>query len=414
MYFLGKKQGHKFQRCIDIRILLLCNGDSQKVCGQGNYYNDTYFCFFNIMQMRFQSIVYPSSVSALATYQVILRNEAIWLEESLGYALISHYDAKDLPLPFYYQTSIKVWIQIYRCTIISHTGFGINFKLLADRFTKDQISFVTIYDGPQLIYNVYLHAVASKDIVVNHTAGYNVVYGVHFPNPVSGPHVVVLFYNAYRFDEEKILITPGNVTKLTINTILDRKRNKPFYYRYIHAYTGGNTDRFLQLTVTNITWMSGASYNCEFGGFALIDNQQVPRKVMGPYCTQTGVEPLVNDINTFVSDTPFLYFLISTYSFEMIMNISIHVSKCEGIMNICTKFCGVHYSSVNRIRHNYKVGVQTRGAKSSFCRVFIILEKGCIVLQRIPTNSKKGYCYIGIYALNGVLGTEYEILNMLR
>ena len=364
--------------------------------------------------MRFQSIVYPSSVSVLATYQVILRNEAIWLEESIGYALTTHYVADDLPLSYAYEHSIKVWIQIYRCTIISHPGLGIYLNLAADGFTKDQISFFTIYDGPYLLHNSSLHAVASRDIVVNYRAGNNVVYGVHFTNPVLGDHEVVLFYHAYRFDEEKIMITPGNVTKLTINTIRDRKRNKPFYYRYIHAYTDTNTARFLQLTVTNITWMSGASYNCEFGGFALMDNQQVPRKVMGPYCTQTGVEPLVNDINTFVSDTPFLYLLISTYSFEMIMNISIHVSKCEGVMNICTKFCGVHYSSLNRIRHNYKVGVQTQGATSSFCRVFIILEKGCIVLQKIPTNSKKGYCYIGIYALNGNLGTDYEILNMLR
>ena len=256
-YFLGEQGGHKFRHCIDTRILLLCNGDSQKVCGQGNHYNDTYFCFFNIMQMRFQSVVYPSHVSVLATYQVILRNEAIWFEESLGYAVISQDEDVYLPLLCFYQTSIKVGIQIYRCTIVSHPGFGINFNLVAENFTSDQISFVTIYDGPYLLHNSCLHAVASRDIVVNYTAGNNVVYGVHFPKPVSDPHLVVLFYEAYQFDEKKIMITPGNVTNLTINTIQDRKRNKPFYYRYIHAYTDTNTARFLQLTVTNITWMSG-------------------------------------------------------------------------------------------------------------------------------------------------------------
>ena len=365
--------------------------------------------------MHFQSIVYPSRVFVLAIFQVILQNEAIWLDERVRYMYLfkNEFDKVRRILKFFqYQASIRVRIQIYRYTIFSHPGSGIQFQLNAVGFTKDQTSFVAIRDGPQMVYNVELHAVSSKDILINYTAGYNVACGMHFPNPVSDQQLVVITFHLYKFDEENIMITPGNVTWLTINTTNDRKINQPFYYRYIHAYIS-DTNMFLRLTFT-IGRMSGASYNCEFGGFAFIDNEQVPRKVMGPYCTKTGVEPLVNYLNTFVSDTNYLDLMISSYTYELVMEVAIHVSECEGVVNICDKFCGDRLKSINPVRHNYKVGVQTQGSRSGFCRVYIILEKGCIVLQGIPTDTEKNHCYVGIYAREGYLRTDFEIFIMLR
>ena len=343
------------------------------------------------MRMQFESIIYPSSVSLAATYQVMLQQEAIWIEQSQLYTYAEK-DAMRTAIYNFYNASRKVWAQTYQYTILSQPGFGIQFEFVANNFTKNQISLVSIYDGPVLVYNVYLHAVSSKINQMNYTGGNRVVCGIYFPNPAPMQQFIMLMFFAYQFDEERFVINHGSTVNLTINTIISVRRRPVFYYRYIQFSTR-NSEKFLQLTVTNITSIRGSSYNCENGGFALAESEGFPRKVMGPYCTRTGVEPLLNDINTFVTKSHLLYFLVYSYTFELDMNITIRETTCEGITNACATFCGVPHYLLNRRMQYYTVRVSTRGVNTAFCRVFIILEKGCVVLQRIPINSKKRIVY---------------------
>ena len=398
------------KRCIDKKMLILCKDDIEQICGHSSYYNHAYLCFFSIMRLRYESLIYPSRISIKAAYQVILQNSAVWLTESSTY--LHRTDMNNLAIGVTYDLSTTVWIQNYRYTILSHQELGIYFYFGATNFTKEQKSFVSIFDGPYLIHATYLNVFKTEKDSLTQTAGYRVTCGIHFPNPASAGQEARMVFNTYRYPEEIIHIT-DSIVNLTINTTAARKEQPLFYHRNIMVVTH-NYHNFVELSVTSKASMSGASYNCEFGGFSLMESAQHPRKVLGPYCTQTGVEPLVNDVNTFVASRFFLFFVICSYSFNVHMNISLKESSCEGITNACDLFCRRRDPSFRGSTIHYNVGVVTQGILSALCRVTIILEKGCVVLQRIPIDSKKHSCYVGIHALNGHFSIEHEILHMFR
>ena len=203
------------------------------------------------MRMQFESRIYPSRVFVSATYQVMMHQKATWLEESQVYTYVEK-DAMRIAIYNFYNTSRKVWAQNYQYTILSQPGSDIQLEFVAHNFTVNQKSLVSIYDGPVLVYNVYLHVVSSKMNGIKHTGGNRVVCGIHFPNPVPMQQFIKLTFLAYQFDEEKYDINHGSTVNLTINTMMFVKRRPIYYYRYLQFSTR-NSEKFLQLTVTNIT-----------------------------------------------------------------------------------------------------------------------------------------------------------------
>ena len=183
------------------------------------------------------------------------------------------------------------------------------------------------------------------------------------------------------------------------------QKNRPFYYKYFFVNA---SKHFVQTSFVRIREFSGPSYNCEYGGFILSEYLDIHLKPHGPYCTQHGSEPLVNQVTTFYSTEAFFTLMIFSYTFLIDVDIKFQSTNCEGVIDICSVAFDPHR---NVIPVNYKVLFTN---KRRFSRnVHLLITHGCVIVQRV-SNEEKPVCIVGIYVRSGKMRSLIQIQNNFR
>ena len=298
----------------------------------------------------------------------------------------------------------------YLYTIWVAHGLGININITAFAIEIQTDVYVNVYDGPILAKSTTLHEIASSSF--KYQAGFRMTIGLTIINDNNNilddfiKELAILSYSAYQYQPHVVHLDKYlNATRtITIDTS-KRNHNQIFYYKYLTVSTVGS--KFVQMTFTNLTKFSKASQGCEDGGFVLSDVLQNHIFVTGPFCSQHGTEPLVNDIRTFFSTQNFTTIFVYSYKFQMEVDIVFNQTPCEGITNPCSRFCNPNHELPTQ---NYRTKFSSG---TNICGGDIYIEKGCVVVQKTP--SAHTGCEIMVIAPAGQIKTsDFRVINNIR
>ena len=379
-----------------------CQEEEEQICGHGDIYM-TYFCLFNQLELRLESRVNSTYASLLVKYQVLHGLTRLLLEETH-----SQFDFTEklnrIPLTFR-SLDFSHLLQSYRYTIKTFYRYILEIGLFISEPLNDDIVFVNIFDGPILVNSSLLHEMHG----FRYVGGFTITCQVDIINStfVIGDRMAIVFQMITQDITDVNLVNPGDTYNTSINTM---QRNKTLYYKYIRVKTASP---FVKLTFTKIRTFAGQSYGCEYGGFVVSDFWNLHMQVLGPYCTQHGTEPLVNDVTTFYSRNPFLTLIIYSYTFQIDVDISFQSTPCEGVTNPCNLFCG-NYSKYHQDKSTPVNYVLLSAHDTRFsCRIQLQIVKGCLKVQRISDN-RNAVCITVIHVRLGVLQTILQMQNNFR
>ena len=379
--------------CIADRMVLMCKGTRIRICDFNNRLHN-YFCFHNIFEIYPVHLITPAHASVLVLYQImqdigqpfVLQelNRYIGYDTQLETMLISRRN-------FYYSSmSEPIWSVRY--TIQTYYGYGIACAITFRNTSVTDRVIVSYYDGPMLVGSFNTSALNKRSF----KGGFLVRFLLQFPKRgMNGTSIKT--FRKYRHNYTYYKLTSvGETYNISVNTMHTSKRT-PFYYKYIAVAVN---DGFIKLTVRNIRTLSGGSYLCEYDGFAISNLWIHHLYVIGPYCTQHGTEPLVNDIRTFYSSKSYLTFLVYSYTFLLDIDISFQQTPCEGITNVCNLYCwGKGFA--NKQPKNHEI-IDT--VSQLMCQLIIIVIKQCVVVQRTEA-SEESQCRFYIKAKGGQMNT---------
>ena len=379
-----------------------CQEEEEQICGHGDIYM-TYFCLFNQLELRLESRINSTYASLLVKYQVLHGLTRLLLEETHSQFI---YPQKFHRIPLTFRLlDFSHLLQSYRYTIKSFYRFTLEIRIFVYEPLKDDMVFVDIFDGPILVNSSPLHEMHG----FRYVGGFTITCQVDVIKStflIEG-RMEIVFQMLKQTITDVNLVNPDDTYNTSVNTM---QRSKTLYYKYIRVKTAS---QFVKLTFTKIRTFAGQSYGCEYGGFVVSDFWNLHVQVLGPYCTQHGTEPLVNDVTTFHSRNPFLTLIIYSYTFQMDVDISFQSTPCEGVTNPCIRYCG-NYSGYNQ-KFSTPVNFVRLSAYASrfFCRIQLQIVKECIKVQRISDN-RNAVCITVIHVRLGVLQTSLQIQNKFR
>ena len=288
-----------------------------------------------------------------------------------------------------------------RYTIQTYYGYGIASGIYFKNTSITDGVIVSYYDGPMLVESF------NTSVLNKHSfkGGFLVRFLLQIPTRgMNGTSIKT--YRKYRHTYTYFKLTSnGEAYNISVNTMHNTKRT-PFYYKYIAVAVD---DGFIKLTVKNIRALSLGSYGCQYGGFAISNLWIHHLNVIGPYCTQHGTEPLVNDIRSFYSSKSYLTFLVYSYTFLLDIDISFQQTPCEGITNVCSLYCWAEGFPNKQLKNHEIIDMDT----SAMCQLIIVVIKQCVVVQR--TEASEHYqCRFYIKAKGGQLNTTFQTQNNFR
>ena len=383
-------------------LILVCNNDEELLCGHGDIYM-TYFCFYNKMIVDMYEFEANAYLSVLLVYQVIEN-----IQQSLIVKKFTRYIGVDTPsMPLHKSTIIFNFMRfngpmrIYRYTIKTYYGYGLKGIVYFQQVHTSDSVVVDIYDGPFLLRSYTQREIRYYEF----TAGFLVRILYKVPSITINSTITMAYRKTQHNCTYHRLTDVGETYNIAVNTMETPKRTS-FYYKYIAVTVN---DGFIKLTVRNIRTLSGGSYSCEYGGFAISDLWIHHLSVIGPYCTQYGSEPLVNDVRTFYSAKNYLTFFVYSYTFQLDIDISFEATTCEGITNVCDLYCwGI--GILKKVTENYTV---VKGSNLKTCRLTIIIQRRCIILQRISAGAPSP-CWFTILAEGGFMRSTLKTQNFFR
>ena len=388
--------------CKDIRYVLSCHEDEELLCGHGDIYM-TYFCFYHQLQLKLESRVHPAYTSLVLSYQVLHSLINLWMEESFFFInstrnlYVSPVSLKALDITYLMQS--------YRYTIKTYYGCKLFVWLNIHNHTENEMISIRLFDGPILVNTSFLYEMES----FKYFAGFAVTFGVDIQNSVmpTSDRFDIKFYKI-RLEIIDVEILNNNHT---FNTSLNTEnRNGIFFYKYLRM---NNTDNdFVKISFTNIRTYAGSSYNCEYGGFVLSDFWEHQVSVHGPYCTQHGMEPLVNDVTTFHSKNSYLVFIVYSYTFQLDVDISFQSTLCEGLTNICDAYCGP-VAPLHRLQKAVNYDELAYRYDRGACALTLDIPTGCVIVQGLTTRIMDA-CLFNLYVRSGVLKTTMQMQNNFK
>ena len=401
--------------CNDAEFALVCYDILKRLCGQ-EHPQMNFYCFDNEVNINMVSRNYPTYFAVLYTYQVMRNRKALWLTDSIdigapdSHEIFRMYSLKELGVNM-------VRTDLY--TIATTLDYGINISAVAYEITKKEHGVANIFDGPMLVKSSSFYELTTQEF--HHSAGFRAKLVLQFiDGEVKGS--VIVTYQVYRRQIHTVTLKEnGQQHNLTVNTMRRTFEDKILYYKFIEVLSA--EDSFVQLTVTKLRTLVGDSMNCEYGGYALSDTnkfrgyslfesiKQNRRIIIGPYCTKHGTEPLVNNITTFSSTTNVLNVIIYSYTFQMDVDISFEQTICEGIINVCERFCLIHKVGHYDAPRNYFV---RQNGIDVICNVFIIIKKVCIHIQNVAIENPIRICNTLVYARDGQMDSIIQTQSKFR
>ena len=393
---------HKKLKCFSGRLVLLCNKTLVHVCGYSNIYKN-YFCFYNTIRIRSEHVTPLMYASVLIVYQVMQNiGQPFILKEFQRYI---GYDSTPTTILTsavsfdFTRFSGPIWS--YRYTVQTYYGYGIQGIVDFKHTSITDRSIMSFYDGPLLVSSFGTAEQQGKSFI----GGFLVRLLLKIPRGnVNG--TCLMSYRKYRHKYTYFKLTNvGETYNVSVNTMAKAK-GEPFYYKYIAVAV---SDGFVKLTMRNIRTLSGGSYRCEYGGFAISNLWIHHLNVIGPYCTQYGTEPLVNDVRTFYSSKSYLTFLVYSYTFLLDIDISFERTPCEAITNPCSLYCWTTGFPPKQPK-NYEIFDLDY---SDMCKLKILIKKRCVILQR-TTASKPFPCWVTIDAKGGRMDVILQTQNTFR
>ena len=286
-------------------------------------------------------------------------------------------------------------------TVRTYYGYGLSGAVFSQQVHPSDGVVVNIFDGPFLLRSYTHH----PSLFTRFTAGILVHILLKVPSRTINSTIIMAYRKKQHTYAYHKLTDVGETYNISVNTMKTHKRNV-FYYKYIAVAVD---DGFIKLTVRNIRTLSGGSFSCEYGGFAISDLWIHHVNVIGPYCTQYGSEPLVNDVRTFYSAKNYLTFLVYSYTFQLDIDISFETTSCEGITNVCDLACWGQ-GFINKRPSNYHIVL---GSTQNKCRLTIIFRRRCIILQKTSTDNRFE-CWYNILAEGGFMNTTFQTQNTFR
>ena len=289
----------------------------------------------------------------------------------------------------------------YRYTVQTYYGYGIAGVVYFKHTSISDRVIMSFYDGPLLVSSFGTAEQQGNRFI----GGFLVRLLLKFPGGnVNG--TCIMSYRKYRHTYTYFKLTNiGETYNVSVNTMHNTKR-EPFYYKYIAVAV---SDGFVKLTVRNIRTFSGGSYRCEFGGFAISNLWIHHLNVIGPYCSQYGTEPLVNDVRTFYSSKSYLTFLVYSYTFLLDIDISFQQTPCEAITNVCSLYCWTTGFPPKQPK-NYEI---LDLHDPDVCRLKIIVKKRCVVVQRTAASMPLP-CWFSMSAKGGHMDAIFQTQNKFR
>ena len=342
----------------------------------------------------------------LLSYQVLHGHTELWLEESHSRINVNARKLVDTILVVFTPVNRTYLLQSYRYTIQTSYGYLLlmGIKKLHTVRNKDDI-VVSVFDGPILVKSSYLY----KMHKFKYQGGFTITCRVDIINTVGlkGSGLDILFQRTKPKHTDVTLETLDDTFNTSINTM---KRDGIFYHKYLRVNnTGGH---FMKVTFTDMRTFSGPSYNCEYGGFVISDYWQFHHRVYGPYCTQHGTEPLVNEVKTFHSKNTYLTLIIYSYTFQMDVDLTFQTTQCEGLTNICDAFCtdqGYYFRVQLPVNYQLLRFIKVK----STCRVQLRIVKGCLNVQ--STSSEVGLiCIVTLFVQDGMIRTALQMQQNFR
>ena len=390
------------RQCKDIRYVLSCHEDEELLCGHGDIYM-TYFCFYHQLQLKLESRVHPAYTSLILSYQVLHSLTNLWMEESFFF-INSTRKLYVRPVPLRALSSTYL-MQSHRFTIKTYYGSQLFVWLNIHSYTENEMTSISLFDGPILVNTSFLYEMER----FKYFGGFAVTLGVDILNSVmpTEDRFDIKFYRLTA-NMTDVDISNNHAYNISLNTW---NRDTILYYKHLRVK---NTDNdFVKISFTNIRTYSGSSYNCEYGGFVLSDIWDLHVSVYGPYCTQHGMEPLVNEVSTFHSKNTYLVLIVYSYTFQLDVDISFQSASCEGLTNICDVYCGP-VSSVHML-HNKGTNYEVQGVKydKNVCFVSLHITKGCLMIQELSTRMTDA-CIVNLFTRSGVLGTLLYMQSSFR
>ena len=249
----------------------------------------------------------------LITYQIVTKlNRNLHLFDYHMYLRHSHTSTAA-----YDYTHFKKFNLVFLYTIWTTHGFGINIWLRAIDMKNPTNVSVSVYDRPFLIESFDFRDLTDDGFW--YQAGFRATISVIINDDIK-QKVSLFSFKTYEHKQHVIFLedNSSDIQKISLNTS-ERPHNPIFYYKYLTVRA--KTSKYIQMTFTKLRKYTGESYHCAEGGFVLSDNNDTHLQVTGPFCTQHGTEPLVNDIKTFQSTHDVLTFFLYSYSFEMDVDI---------------------------------------------------------------------------------------------
>ena len=385
--------------------VLMCNGQVLAICETLNT-PIYYLCMFNEVEILLEKEFNFPKYSVLLSYQVVARTQAELMLYNYHVTLISQSGVEQIPYSSSFLNTNTIHSYLY--TIWTHHGRGINVSMDALAIAEETDAFVNILDGPVLVESFLLYNLTQKRY--SYKGGFRVTIGIELVAKFIQT-VATLAYDTFKLRPQFLALDKhkGFIRNLSMNT-MRRTHNQILYYKYVTVIT--NKDKYIRITFTNLARYAGASYMCEHGGFVLSDFLKTHWWVTGPFCTQHGTEPLVNDVRTFLSRVNHITFILYSYTFEMDVDITFEQTHCQGITNPCTQYCDrrrrTDYSRVG----NYRMQLYR---SRMGCSLYIVLVKGCVVLQETLQNEITKVCNIGVLAENGSLtASKLLVINNIR
>ena len=298
-------------------------------------------------------------------------------------------------------TSFSGPIWSYRYTIQTYYGYGIVSAILFENPSATDRVFASYYDGPFLVESFNISEINERSF----KGGFLVRFLLKLPKSFVND-MCIITYRKYRHIYTYFKLTNvGETYNITVNTMHTTKRI-PFYYKFIAVAVN---EGFIKLTVRNIRTLSGGTYGCEYGGFAISNLWIHHLNVIGPYCTQHGTEPLVNDIRSFYSSKSYLTFLVYSYAFLLDIDISFQKTHCEAITNACGLYCWAK-GFPSKQPKNYEIFSHD---DPEVCKLDIIVIKQCVVVQR--TAASEPYpCWFSIRVKAGQMDATFQTQNDFR
>ena len=362
-----------------------------------------YFCFFNRLALLPESRVHEPYASVLLSYQVLHGMIGLWMKNALLYKNV---DDRDPLRIVTIRLDEKNWLYQFQTYLVTmQTTYGSKLFVgikVGDISTQQNVS-LRIFDGPILV-----EASSLDDMDrFSYAGGHIIVCGVDLVNndgTESGSNFEIIFQVSNLKIIDIILPKLGDKFKTSVSTM---QRIGPYYGKYLRVKA---PEHFVKLTFAKIHRFEGMSYNCEYGGFLLSDYHKNHFDITGPYCTQHGTEPLVNDVTTFHSMNFYFVFIIYSYTFQFDVDLVFESTQCEGATNICSTFYNrYHLSGLFPVNYIVIFAHKNKNAR----HIQLIVTKGCVVVQRTHSDNN-AVCMIGIYVRLGKMRTVMEMQSNFR